>query len=50
MATYHNNSPWLAVQIRFHLYLKCMSRDGGGQEVDPRVTGVTVCGEDSNEG
>jgi len=26
-----------------------MSRGGVGQEANPRVTGVTVCGEDSDE-
>jgi len=26
-----------------------MSRGGWGQETDPRVTGVTVCGEDNDE-
>jgi hypothetical protein len=50
MAKYHDNSPWLAVQIRFQLYFKCMSRGGGAQEADPRVTGVTVCGEDGDDG
>jgi hypothetical protein len=50
MATYYSNSPWLAVQIHFHLYFKCKVRGGRVQEADPHVTGVTVCGEDSDEG
>jgi hypothetical protein len=53
MAKYHMHSTWLAVQIRFQLrvYFKCKSEwDGRGQEADPRITCVTVCGEKSDEG
>jgi hypothetical protein len=50
MAKYHNNSPWLAVQIHFHLYFKCISSDGRSREANLRVTGLTVCGEDGDEG